>query len=199
MSSRICSPLTWLPRPRSRGLEQLARHPAAGHLLEPIFRHLGTARHLQGVGLMLEDQGIDQGPRGRDVAEEGRAGDTIEDRRELGQEPVRTVPLAGHHVDVGNVDGFSVELDHDGVSITADIAATQEPGERIGQNETEPGQDREDGEELPLMTSKHRERHGVPQSSKDRPSGGGPRSPPLTRPDTLSYLKGGGRSDQPRL
>ena len=180
-----------------RPLEQLARHLVAGHLLEPLFGHLGTGGHLECVGLVLEDQGIDERPGRGDIAEDGRAGDAVKDRRELGQEPIGPVPLGGHRVDVAGVDRLAVEGDHDGIAIGAHVAPAQEPGERVGQHKAEHGQDREDGEKLPLMASKHRERHGVPQGSKDRPPGSGPRPPPLTRPDTLSYLKGAGRDDRP--
>ena len=60
MSARSCSPLTRLLRRLEQDLEQFAGHLVVGDPLEEFPAHLGPGRETQPVGLVLEDQGVDQ-------------------------------------------------------------------------------------------------------------------------------------------
>ncbi len=139
-------------------LEGIPVHLVLGDVLEELTAHPGPGRDAQPVGLMLEDQGVDQVP-GLQAAE--RIGTKV--GAEPPDELVGVAPLHGHIVDDAVVDRLAVERG-DRLIAPAHVGA-QQLGQAVGDHEAEHGQDREDREQLALVATKDLKRHGVPRVS----------------------------------
>ena len=95
---------------------------------------------------------------------------------QAGDEHVRPVPLAGQLVELAAVDRLAVEIDD--LLVPPAVVGAEQPRQAVGDDETEHGQDREDGEQLALMAAKDLERHGVPQMLARQAVGGWFHAPP---------------------
>ena len=178
ISARIWSPLTrLLNRARIASNSSRVIRSALGDLLEPDPPHLGTGRDAQPIGLVLEDQCIDDVPV-LQSAERGLPQVRVQHRDEL----VGVASLHRHLVEGALVDRLPVQRDDR--LIAPGVAGTQQFRQAVGDHEAEHGQDREDGEQLALMATKDLKRHGVPRVSivasggsatgtKDRPESAG--------------------------